>query len=63
MNVSIVPGLKALRPAAWVGVALFLGLLVRYWANAEFYPGTSPEQPIEFSHRIHAGENEIPCLY
>lgn len=22
-----------------------------------------PVQPIEFSHRIHAGEYEIPCLY
>ena len=63
MNVSIVPGLKALKPAALVGAAVFLGLLVGYWANAAFYPGTSPEQPIEFSHRIHAGENEIPCLY
>ncbi|TDI87886.1 MAG: menaquinol oxidoreductase [Gammaproteobacteria bacterium] len=63
MNVSIVPGLRALRPAALVGGTLFLGLLVGYWANATWYPGTSPEQPIEFSHRIHAGENEIPCMY
>jgi len=46
-----------------VGGTLFLGLLVGYWANATWYPGTSPEQPIEFSHRIHAGENEIPCMY
>lgn len=22
-----------------------------------------PQQPIEFSHRLHAGENQIPCLY
>lgn len=22
-----------------------------------------PVQPIEFSHRVHAGENSIPCLY
>ncbi|TDJ24588.1 MAG: hypothetical protein E2O58_05800, partial [Gammaproteobacteria bacterium] len=63
MNVSIVPGLRALRPAALVGGTLFLGLLVGYWANATWYPGTSPEQPIEFSHKVHAGENEIPCMY
>jgi hypothetical protein len=25
--------------------------------------GEPPIQPIEFSHRIHAGENSIPCLY
>ena len=25
--------------------------------------GYSPEQPIAYSHRLHAGELEIPCLY
>jgi hypothetical protein len=25
--------------------------------------GYSPEQPIHFPHRIHAGDNKIPCLY
>jgi hypothetical protein len=25
--------------------------------------GYSPVQPIAFSHRIHAGDNRIPCLY
>ncbi len=25
--------------------------------------GYSPEQPIPFSHKIHAGDNKIPCLY
>ena len=25
--------------------------------------GYAPEQPIAFSHRLHAGEMEIPCLY
>jgi hypothetical protein len=25
--------------------------------------GYEPEQPIAFSHRLHAGENKIPCLY
>lgn len=24
---------------------------------------TSPEPPIAFSHRVHAGDNKIPCLY
>ena len=63
MNVSIVPALKTLRPAALIVVAAFLGLVLGYWANASISPGTSPEQPIEFSHRIHAGDNEIPCMY
>jgi hypothetical protein len=25
--------------------------------------GYAPEQPIAFSHRIHAGDNKVPCLY
>ena len=63
MNVSIVPALKALIPAAAVVVVVLLGLVLGYWANATFSPGTSPEQPIAFSHKLHAGENEIPCMY
>ena len=64
MNVSIVPALKTLIPAAVVVVVVLLGMVVGYWANAAFYPGTSPEQPIAFSHKLHAGEeNQIPCMY
>jgi predicted CXXCH cytochrome family protein len=63
IGVSIVPALRALKPAAlMLGVAL-VGLVLGYWANAAFVPGTTPEQPIEFSHRIHAGDFQIPCLY
>jgi Cytochrome c7 and related cytochrome c len=25
--------------------------------------GFAPEQPIAFSHKLHAGESQIPCLY
>src|SRR5512138_3583674 len=25
--------------------------------------GYAPRQPIDFSHRLHAGVNRIPCLY
>lgn len=63
MNVSIVPTLKVLKPAAMVGLVAFIGIFVGYYANAMFFPGTSPVQPIDFSHRIHAGDNQIPCLY
>lgn len=63
VGVSIVPTLRLLKPAALIlGVGL-VGLVLGYWANAAFVPGTTPEQPIDFSHRIHAGDFEIPCLY
>lgn len=27
------------------------------------FPSLEPKQPIEFSHKIHAGQNDIPCLF
>lgn len=27
------------------------------------HPGASPAQPIAFSHRLHAGDNRIACLF
>lgn len=30
---------------------------------ALFLSNPSPEQPIAFSHKIHAGDNKIPCLF
>jgi len=27
------------------------------------HQGYSPEQPIHFPHKVHAGDNKIPCLY
>lgn len=36
-----------------------------YYYNAESYdyPKDRAEQPIAFSHKIHAGENQMPCQY
>ncbi|TDJ44252.1 MAG: menaquinol oxidoreductase [Gammaproteobacteria bacterium] len=63
MGVSIVPTLRVLKPAALIGVVGLVGMFAGYWANATFFPGTTPVQPINFSHRIHAGDFEIPCQY
>lgn len=63
MGVSIIPTLRVLKPAGMILGVAFVGLLVGYFANAAFFPGTTPVQPIEFSHTIHAGDYEIPCLY
>lgn len=63
MGISIVPALRKLKPAALMIVVGLAGLLLGYWADAAFFPGTSPEQPINFSHKIHAGDNQIPCMY
>jgi len=52
-----------------LGVSLSLlvvGALI--YGASQYYPtasnqGYAPEQPIPFSHRKHAGENKIQCLY
>ncbi|MFQ5736758.1 MAG: cytochrome c3 family protein [Thermodesulfobacteriota bacterium] len=31
--------------------------------NETFFSGREPVQPINFSHKIHAGDNKVPCLY
>ncbi len=52
-------------------VALALIFVVSYGAKAAWngmmgigiYEGYAPEQPINFSHKIHAGQNAINCVY
>ena len=46
-------------------IAVFSTLLaVGYSTEPDrFARGYSPTQPIAFSHRLHAGDNHVPCLY
>lgn len=52
-----------------LGVALSLALVVLVLGGvAAIFPsasneGYAPEQPIPFSHKIHAGDNKIDCKY
>ena len=36
---------------------------IGYKINDVYLTERAPAQPIEFSHKIHAGDNSIPCLY
>lgn len=50
-----------------IALSLMLGLFVmvgvfHYFPSAT-NQGYAPEQPIPFSHKLHAGDNKIPCLY
>ncbi|MDE2491203.1 MAG: cytochrome c3 family protein [Elusimicrobia bacterium] len=46
-------------------LAVLLTILVVGWSvePARYQLGYAPEQPIPFSHRVHAGVNRIPCEY
>ncbi|MCL4499131.1 MAG: cytochrome c family protein [Chloroflexi bacterium] len=43
-----------------VVAAILVGNAVLY---AFVFPSTAPTQPIAFSHKLHAGDNGIPCLF
>ena len=48
------------------GTIIVLGLIALAAAGAVFVGAGSsdaPEQPIPFPHDIHAGTNQVPCLY
>jgi len=66
MNVSIQPALKSLQTAALIVVVavvgIFIGYFIDFWVT-DSPEVSAPEQPIAFSHKIHAGDNDIPCQY
>jgi Cytochrome c7 and related cytochrome c/Class III cytochrome C family len=46
-------------------VGLVLAGSIGAWelSRIGIHQGYRPQQPIAFSHKIHAGDNKIPCLY
>ena len=45
-----------------IGIAL-AGASMRALGRVGIHQGYQPLQPIAFSHRLHAGDTRIPCLY
>ncbi|MCM2323014.1 MAG: cytochrome c family protein, partial [Oligoflexia bacterium] len=54
---------KILSGLAVMAVALFaiMGLVAVFPTATNI--GYAPEQPMPFSHKVHAGDNKIACLY
>ena len=44
-------------------MVLLSALAARALARVGVDQGYRPAQPIAFSHRLHAGESKVPCLY
>jgi mono/diheme cytochrome c family protein len=53
-------------------IVAILGLIALIWVLKQgwdglmgigVYQGYAPEQPIKFSHKLHAGDNKIACVY
>lgn len=47
----------------FVAVSLFVYLLTNNKISLLYNKGYKPDQPIPFSHKLHAGEYKIDCLY
>lgn len=54
-----------LQTAIVILVLILAGAVQGFFALMDIgvYEGYAPEQPIKFSHKIHAGDNGINCLY
>src|SRR5881398_3257507 len=48
---------------AAVVAATSAGLIGRALSRVGIHQGYAPEQPIAFSHKLHAGDSHVPCLY
>ena len=63
MPVSIRPALGPVFIVLRVLVVGVAGLIIGYWVDLSFFSDRTPAQPLEFSHKIHAGDNGVPCQY
>ena len=49
--------------AALLAGAVLVLLVLIYWAYRSYYPALAgPEQPIPFSHRVHATNKQVSCF-
>lgn len=58
----------SLRTARILSVLVAIIGAIAVWQGSTFswlgnQQGYAPVQPINFSHKLHAGDNQIPCLY
>ena len=51
------------RVLSIAGIALFAAMLSGCRGPGEQDPADAPDQPIAFYHNVHAGDNQIPCMY
>lgn len=67
MKKPALPGTPTRRALILCAIALAVALpayrLTKVLANLGISEGYAPQQPIAFSHALHAGTYSIPCLY
>lgn len=48
---------------AAMACAVVAGAVARELSRVGVHQGYAPAQPIAFSHKLHAGDSHVPCLY
>lgn len=46
-----------------ISFGIQIGMVLREGTRLGLSPGYAPVQPIKFSHKVHAGDNGIDCMY
>src|SRR3989344_1903224 len=46
-----------------VGIGFGATELITFSRSIDFTEGYAPVQPVKFSHKTHAGDNKIACVY
>src|SRR5687768_18595494 len=54
---------KLALAAGALAASVLGGVTAREVSLVGIHQGYAPEQPIAFSHKLHAGQNQIDCLY
>jgi hypothetical protein len=57
------PGLRIAILGSLISLMLLTAMGMRMLVRVGVHEGYSPAQPIAFSHKLHAGDNQVPCLY
>lgn len=61
-SISVAEALSYFRIPALMAAVGLVFFLAGDWAYSKYLVDRAPAQPIEFSHRVHAGDHEIPCM-
>lgn len=63
MSISVSDAISSFKTPMIMGVLVVVGFAVGYFINYTFFSDRSPVQPINFSHKLHVTDNDIPCMY